>query len=95
MYSASIAILVCFVTFQSCSTEEETPLEPFNGIAKGGQLVSANNIFAFSMFKEIADSETEDNFMISPVSASLALGMVYNGAAGETKEAFSNIFNYI
>ena len=94
MYSASIAILVCFVTFQSCSTEEETPLEPFNGIAKSGQLVSANNIFAFSMFKEIADSETEDNFMISPVSASLALGMVYNGAAGETRQAFSNVFNY-
>lgn len=94
MYSASIAILVCFITFQSCSTEEETPLEPFNSIAKGSQLVSANNIFAFSMFKEIADSETEDNFMISPVSASLALGMVYNGAAGETKQAFSNVFNY-
>jgi serpin B len=32
--------------------------------------------------------------MISPVSASLALGMVYNGADNETKFAFDEVFNY-
>jgi serpin B len=80
---------------QACSSETtvEKP-EPFSSIPKGEEIVKANNEFAFSLFKEIADEETEANFMISPVSASLALGMVYNGAANETQQAFANTFNY-
>ena len=92
-----LAILICIITFQSCSTAEvddSAPLKPFESVAKGHQIVAANNDFAFSLFKEIAQTETKNNFMISPVSASLALGMVYNGAAGETQQAFSNVFNY-
>ncbi|WP_372752881.1 serpin family protein [Mariniflexile sp.] len=94
IFTVSFAVFFSLLMVQSCSTNEETPLEPFNTIAKGGAVVSANNLFAFSLFEEIAQSETEANFMISPVSASLALGMVYNGAAGDTQQAFSNVFNY-
>ena len=82
------------MTFQSCSTEEDTPLKAFDTIAKGQQIVTSNNDFAFSLFKEIAQNETENNFMISPVSASLALSMIYNGSAGDTQQAFTNVFNY-
>tara|TARA_R110001583_G_scaffold153027_5_gene304812 strand:+ start:351 stop:1577 length:1227 start_codon:yes stop_codon:yes gene_type:complete len=87
-------IFICVITFQSCSTEEDTSLKAFDTIAKGQEIVTSNNDFAFSLFKEIALNETENNFMISPVSASLALGMVYNGAAGATQQAFANVFNY-
>tara|TARA_R110000868_G_scaffold411005_1_gene701323 strand:- start:17201 stop:18427 length:1227 start_codon:yes stop_codon:yes gene_type:complete len=90
----SFAILIGITALQSCSTVDETPLKSFDSVAKGRQIVSANNDFAFSLFKEIAQAETKDNFMISPVSASLALGMVYNGTNGETQQAFSNVFNY-
>ena len=95
--TSPLAILICIIIFQSCSTAEVddvAPLKSFESVTKGHQIVAANNDFAFSLFKEIAQAETENNFMISPVSASLALGMVYNGAAGETQEAFSNVFNY-
>tara|TARA_R110001583_G_scaffold23003_6_gene85648 strand:- start:4799 stop:6025 length:1227 start_codon:yes stop_codon:yes gene_type:complete len=90
----SLPFLICIITFQSCSTTDDEPLTSFDSIAKSQQIVTSNNDFAFSLFKEIAQTETENNFMISPVSASLALGMVYNGANGETKQAFANIFNY-
>ncbi|WP_445734470.1 serpin family protein [Mariniflexile sp.] len=89
-----LAIFICAITFQACSTVEDAPLKPFDSIAKGQQMVAANNNFAFSLFKEIAQTETENNFMVSPVSASLALGMVYNGAAAETQQAFANVFSY-
>ncbi|MFD1615714.1 serpin family protein [Gelatiniphilus marinus] len=89
-----LSTLISAATFQSCSTTDEISIEPFDSVAKGREIVSANNDFAFSLFKEINKTETEDNFLISPVSASLALGMVYNGANGETQEAFSNVFNY-
>tara|TARA_R110002049_G_scaffold219075_1_gene390797 strand:- start:63 stop:1289 length:1227 start_codon:yes stop_codon:yes gene_type:complete len=90
----SVAIFICVIAFQACSTAEDAPLKPFDSIAKGQQIVTANNDFAFSLFKEIAQTETENNFMVSPVSASLALGMVYNGTAGETQQVFANVFNY-
>jgi serpin B len=90
----SLPFLIFIITFQSCTTTNDEPLTPFNSIAKGQQIVTANNDFAFSLFKEIAQAETETNFMISPVSASLALGMVYNGSNEDTKQAFVNVFNY-
>ncbi|WP_166962580.1 serpin family protein [Yeosuana marina] len=89
-----LPFLICVITFQSCSTSNDEPLIPFDTVSKGHQIVSANNDFAFSLYKEIAQTETENNFMISPVSASLALGMVYNGTDGETKQAFASMFNY-
>ena len=91
----AIKIISLTLILQACSSETtvEKP-EPFSSIPKGEEIVKANNEFAFSLFKEIADEETEANFMISPVSASLALGMVYNGAANETQQAFANTFNY-
>ena len=91
----AIKIISLALILQACSSETtvEKP-EPFSSIPKGEEIVKANNEFAFSLFKVIADKETEANFMISPVSASLALGMVYNGAANETQQAFANTFNY-
>jgi serine protease inhibitor len=50
------------------------------------ELVRADNAFAFRVFQAIADSAGPDsNLFISPLSASMALGMAYNGAAGTTQ----------
>ncbi len=87
------ALLFLF-TLISCETESnETPAQ-FKSLPKSEKVIASNTDFAFSIFKEIANDETADNFMISPVSASLALGMVYNGAENETKNAFDEVFNY-
>ena len=91
----SLFVTISVIIFQSCSTSEaDTPLESFESIAKSSQIVTANNDFAFSLFKEIAQTETKTNYMVSPMSASLALGMVYNGASGDTQTAFENVFHY-
>src|SRR5437773_3919957 len=50
-------------------------------------LISADNRFAFSLFGEIARQASPDsNLFISPLSAAMALGMAYNGAAGATRD---------
>ncbi|GEM_PF-5245557 len=74
-------------TFYSCDTDTNDTEQLFSSIPKSEKMVEANNEFAFSIFKEIAKEETEANYMISPVSASLALGMVQNGAKRETLNA--------
>lgn len=94
-YKLLVFLLVAIV-YSSCDNSGEPienidyKLETHNAKA----IVKENNKFAFDFFKEIANSETKDNFMVSPVSLSLALGMVYNGADGETKTAFDEVLNY-
>lgn len=89
----SFALLFLVVLISCESDSNETPAE-FKSLPKSEKVIASNSDFAFSLFKEIAAVEIEDNFMISPVSASLALGMVYNGADNETKFAFDEVFNY-
>lgn len=45
-------------------------------------IVNANNAFAFRLFRQVATSDA--NHLISPLSASFALGMAANGADGAT-----------
>lgn len=48
--------------------------------------VQQDNAFAFDLFREvIATNKAEKNIFISPLSVSIALGMTWNGAKGETK----------
>jgi serine protease inhibitor len=52
------------------------------------QLVSADNRFAFTLFRTIAAQEpTDANLFISPLSVGMALGMTVNGAAGATRDS--------
>ncbi len=91
--------LFASLSFLSCSRSNSdlNPMDEINALIstpKSMEIVSANNEFAFDFFKKVYESETEENFMISPVSLSLALGMTYNGADGDTKTAFENVFKY-
>ncbi len=48
------------------------------------QVVAGNNAFAFGLLREVCARDTARNTFISPLSASMALGMTMNGAAGAT-----------
>jgi serpin B len=51
-------------------------------------LIEADQAFALKLFREIdAAAAPDSNVFVSPLSVSMALGMTYNGAAGETQEA--------
>ncbi len=52
-----------------------------------GQLIDADNRFAFKLFREINRLEGDTNIFISPLSVALALGMTLNGADGTTEQA--------
>jgi serine protease inhibitor len=56
-----------------------------------GQLIEADNRFAFKLFREISRQEGDSNIFISPLSAAMALGMTYNGAAGSTQVAMQEV----
>ena len=61
------------------SSRELTPNE--------NSLVESANSFGFKLFQEIAGEEGDKNIFLSPLSISMALEMLYNGAGGTTREA--------
>ena len=66
----------------------EKVVEPlaFSLPPEAAELIESGNDFGLELFKNIlADAESDENVMISPLSVSLALSMAYNGAEGETK----------
>ena len=51
------------------------------------KLVAGNNAFAFELMRQVNSSAANANVFVSPLSASMALGMTANGSAGSTWEA--------
>ena len=66
------------------------------------QLVTSNNDFAFNLFRlagprvpsEPAGQEPEKGTILSPISITYALGMLNNGAAGETQQQINKVLGF-
>ena len=56
------------------------------------QLVSHNNEFAFNLFRKLAAEE--QSVIVSPISITYALGMLNNGAAGETQAQINKVLGF-
>lgn len=63
-------------------TEDVKPIVLRAGLEKR---VAQDNEFAFDLFKNTIEDSGETNVFVSPLSVSIALGMAWNGAAGDTK----------
>ena len=48
------------------------------------RVVGAANDFSFALFRRLSAAQRDSNVFVSPLSASMALGMAMNGAAGTT-----------
>nr|XP_050031372.1 intracellular coagulation inhibitor 2-like [Dermacentor andersoni] len=51
----------------------------------------ANNGFGVALFKELCSKTADQNVFFSPASVSIALGMLYAGAGGDTLEELSSV----
>ncbi len=95
-----VLVLLASLTFFSCNKGNNISPEQMDEFNKGItnpkalEIVESNNEFAFDIFKTINENESKENFMISPVSLSIALSMIYNGSDGDTKTAFEEVLKY-
>ena len=55
------------------------------------KLVISNNDFAFNLFRKARNEESQ---ILSPLSITYALGMLNNGAAGETQEQINTVLGF-
>lgn len=85
-FLASFAFLQC----SNKPVEPDEPDEPRELTGTEKTLAESSNKFAFKLFREINSEENDKSLFISPLSVSYALGMAYNGAAGDTREAIQS-----
>ena len=76
----------CSSSTEPGSGTQPAPLENLPRQLTAGEqtLVSAANDFSFALFRQVTAANRDSNVFASPLSASMALGMTMNGAAGAT-----------
>ena len=100
----SLAILIALTLTQigfAGSHEQNTQQNAGQGVhsvssgvsADTSETSEANNAFAFQLYDQIRHDNPQDNQLFSPVSAFLALAMVYNGADAKTKTQIAQTLN--
>ncbi len=77
----------CGALLQSAGELEPTQFRALKPTEK--QLVTASNHFAFDLLEKLHQEKPAENLFISPLSASMALGMIFNGANTTTFDAMS------
>ena len=89
LWSAALATVVLGVSLGGGCRDPADEIYTRDLSAQEHQRVAAINGFGFRLFQEVVDRSTSGNVVVSPLSVSLALGMTYNGAAGETEAAMA------
>jgi len=84
--------LAAFTLGTGCSQDIDDPVFDYN--LKSAEVIETNNDFGLALLNKVVAGEKAPNFMISPASVSIALGMAYNGAESTTRDAFEQVLNY-
>ncbi len=93
MKTKIVLSLLLFGITLSCenAVEDSFVQNPDLETTEAKAFIAKTNEFALDFFQRLAANEDEENYMISPVSLSMALGMVHNGADAETLQAFDEV----
>jgi serine protease inhibitor len=90
----NFALLLCVcILLMQCSKHSTSSDDEVSGELTLAQkhLIESDNKFGLKLFREIVKEEKDSNVFISPLSVSMALGMTYNGANGETQQAMQKV----
>jgi len=91
-----LAVLFLMLVFAGCQETAVTPDNPPNLrtlSAAERQASKSSNDFAFNLFRNLP-TDPADNSFISPLSVSMALGMLLNGADDEVRQSILNTIDF-
>ena len=89
-----IILLLAFVSCSNLDTEEtERSYKGVTLTTKQTGYVSAGHSFDFSFIKAVGAAETK-SWLVSPLSMQFMLGMLLNGAQGETADQIIRALGY-
>ena len=98
-----LAAGLCLATIPACAAPADAPVPPKAPIEQDrnfssatptqqADLVAGGNAFSAALYSELA--QTDGNVFVSPISVSLAFGLLYPGAFGETAEEIAETMGY-
>lgn len=95
LFFALIAIALGNVSCDKAETEEPTdnPYRKLELSTRSTEIVQQGNDFAFRFLENINES-TSGDFVISPLSMQFLLGMILDGAKGETANEICEVLGY-
>ncbi len=86
--------LILFLASTNCNTTSNSE-EDAETLAAKAKLIEADAGFSIDLFKAVhANDSSSTNIFISPLSASMALGMTMNGASGNTLFEMQNTLGF-
>jgi len=80
----SICLIALLAIFSSCKKDNDAKVKDIELTAKQQEIATSGNEFSLALLRSISATETNDNFMISPLSINYALAMTANGAKNNT-----------
>ena len=83
-----VIVLTGFITASVSFTQ--VPEEPSSENAAEEDIAASVNRFGLKLFQKLCEAEKDSNVFISPLSVSMALTMVLNGAESETARALAS-----
>jgi serine protease inhibitor len=88
--------IITLLVISSCDKDRNNEdLKDINLNSKQKSLVISGNTFSINLLKAISEDEAPtDNYMISPLSISLALAMTANGAKNNTLDEMLNVMGF-
>ena len=73
--------------------DEHNEYKPLELTTKGAEFVQKGESFTFEFIDRI-NAEAEKDYIVSPLSMQFLLGMILNGAQGETAEQIAMVLGY-
>ena len=87
-------LYLTLILFACNKAENESKVSDLTPNEKSARIIAADNQFGFELFNKVnASLDEPKNTMISPLSVSLALAMVYNGTQGNTKTQMEQLLH--
>ena len=87
-FSGMLLLSSCGKENPGLSLGEEQFLHPYNQTSaistKQGEVLSYGNAFALDLTRSIHTDNPSDSYILSPLGVEMVLGMIYNGAGGDT-----------
>ena len=91
LYTAAAGMIFCnYACNKEDAPKDVKPAEPIVLTVKQAEKVDADNRFALEIFREVS-TQNGSNTFFSPLSLNMALGMLYNGASGETRTEMAEV----
>lgn len=89
----TLGLLSCGMTVRATDLMAGIEAADVSGKAADDTFISALADFSIKLYQQSStDCSKGDNFLVSPISAAAALGMAENGARGNTKAQFEELF---